>query len=484
MRYLVYIVLLVATACTLTTAAPTTPQPTPLDFFDIPAEETEEPAADDENSDGEITQPEENSGPATTIPIVDNGGSQPVQNNPTCIPRADWGYRYTVQPGDTLTKIAQRGNTTASTLASGNCLTNANVISVGQVLRTPNPVTAPLPPTVQPNPNDQQGTVFISSFISADAGNFLLLRDEVISLRWDNPPANLYRATFIIQTPGSGAITQIAEDTNPSNGVTASWKVPAGLHGNLMAQGRYLNSNAVTVSFPSSVSSAPPYGLGCELTAVGGSTVSAYNQPDYSSGVFLNIAPGDYHETLGRSLNGWFAISPPNDAPYTSARLKWIPIDNNLRGRGNCPPDVPSENTPPGNNTYTNADVGFALDYPAGWSQQNGGNYVDFIAPDGRTFEILFSGMGLPPAEEAAACIEAPLCIGDRKILGQYPVTLPDGLDGYRLELSASLTKPDTTPAVYVFARINNQNIVFRGFSQTLPTFFENILGSLRLLQF
>ena len=80
--------------------------------------------------------------------------------------------------------------------------------------------------------------------------------------------------------------------------------------------------------------------------------------------------------------------------------------------------------------------------------------------------------------------IDAWLCIGDRKVLSQQAIPLPDGLNGYRLELSASLTKPDTTPAVYVFAVINNQSLVFRGFSQSFPTFFNDSLNSLRLLQF
>ena len=83
---------------------------------------------------------------------------------------------------------------------------------------------------------------------------------ETITLRWDNPPATLYRATFVIQTPGSGVITQIAEDNNPADGVTATWTVPGGLPGNLMAQGRFLNSNLVVTSFPAGVSGCASVG--------------------------------------------------------------------------------------------------------------------------------------------------------------------------------------------------------------------------------
>ena len=472
MRYVSMILLVLATACTLTMTAPGTPppvvtidQPTAL-----PTQSTALPTT----------------APATGTPIADSG-SQPAPNNPVCVPRADWNFVYVVAAGDTLTKIAQRANSTASALATANCLSDVNLISVGQTLRVPQPVSANLPPTVPPVPGENQtGSVFISSSVSGDAGSYLLLRDETITLRWDNPPANLYRATFVVQTPGSGVITQIAEDANPADGVTATWTVPGGLHGNLMAQGRFLNSNLVVTSFPAGVSAAPAQGLGCELTAASGTTITTYMKPDFHLGEYLTIPSGDFRETLGRSLNGWYAFMPPGSSPYNVDALRWIPMVNNLRGRGNCPPDVPPFNDNAANQTYTNAQVGFMMDYPAGWSQVSQGNYVDFVASDGRTIEILFgqSNTGRTPAEEAAACIEANLCIGDRKILLQQPIPLPDGLTGYRLELSASLTKPDTTPAVYVFTVINNQSLVFRGFSQTFPTFFDDALNSLRLLQF
>src|SRR5690606_11428432 len=135
----------------------------------------------------------------------------------------------------------------------------------------------------------------------------------------------------------------------------------------LFAIGRFLNSNFVVTSFPTGVGSAPPYGQGCELTAVPGTTIAAYNQPDLNSGVFLSIPSGDFHEELGRSLNGWFAVMPPGDGPYTVDRLRWIPYTDNLRGRGNCPANVPAYSGSPGTNTYTNVQVGFALDYPGGW---------------------------------------------------------------------------------------------------------------------
>lgn len=52
---------------------------------------------------------------------------------------------YTVQPGDTLSAIAERYNTTVDELVAANGLTDPNVLQVGQtllipsLLRTPNP---------------------------------------------------------------------------------------------------------------------------------------------------------------------------------------------------------------------------------------------------------------------------------------------------------------------------------------------------------
>ncbi len=63
-----------------------------------------------------------------------SGSSAPVNS---CIPRTDWGYTYQVVQGDTLSNIARRADTTANTLAIGNCLADPNRLEVGQVLRVP-----------------------------------------------------------------------------------------------------------------------------------------------------------------------------------------------------------------------------------------------------------------------------------------------------------------------------------------------------------
>ncbi len=160
-----------------------------------------------------------------------------------------------------------------------------------------------------------------------------------------------------------------------------------------------------------------------------------------------------------------------------------IAVGQVLRSPNPVQAPLPPTSTLP-NQIYTNAEIGFSLEYPAGWSQVAQANYVNFIAPDGRVFEILF-GQNFATVEQAAAdCKASPLCIGDRIILAEQNVVLPDGLVGIRLELSASPTKPDTTPAVYVFLIINGRSLLFRGFGSSNPAYFNTILNSLYMLRF
>lgn len=55
----------------------------------------------------------------------------------TCKLREDWKLTHTVQRDDALSTLAQRYGTTVEELATGNCLADANMISVGQQLRVP-----------------------------------------------------------------------------------------------------------------------------------------------------------------------------------------------------------------------------------------------------------------------------------------------------------------------------------------------------------
>lgn len=90
----------------------------------------------------------------TPAPIYTPGSGFPTAAPvPPTAPPAGLGT-YTVQPGDILSVIAARYNTTVATLAQLNNLVNPNLIYVGQVLRVPQaapaPAPAPIPAPPQP----------------------------------------------------------------------------------------------------------------------------------------------------------------------------------------------------------------------------------------------------------------------------------------------------------------------------------------------
>src|SRR5258707_13512790 len=62
-----------------------------------------------------------------------------------CQPRKDWKLTYTVQRNDALLRIADLYNTSVNELLKGNCLSDKNVIVIGQVLKVPGKVQPTTP---------------------------------------------------------------------------------------------------------------------------------------------------------------------------------------------------------------------------------------------------------------------------------------------------------------------------------------------------
>jgi hypothetical protein len=83
----------------------------------------------------------------------------PTAIPPVCFPRTDWVYTYVVQAGDTLFSIAQRLGLTLAQLQTGNCITNANQIFVGQILRVPYPPPPPPPTPLRPTFTPTKGGI-------------------------------------------------------------------------------------------------------------------------------------------------------------------------------------------------------------------------------------------------------------------------------------------------------------------------------------
>lgn len=71
------------------------------------------------------------------IPGLQGAESPTPTSTPGCEPRADWKLTYTVQFEDTLSGIAAQYGTWVDELAEANCITDKNLIVIGQVLRVP-----------------------------------------------------------------------------------------------------------------------------------------------------------------------------------------------------------------------------------------------------------------------------------------------------------------------------------------------------------
>lgn len=459
MRFILVLLMIFISACTLTSGQPGSQDLTPVVVVpsptSLPAFPTSTPGA-------------------TVTPTQTSGGG--------CVPRTDWIALYTIAAGDTLGSIASRTNSTVATLAAGNCLTNPDAITVGQVLRLPQAPSAPAPATQNPIPDgpSQQGTIYISTIVSADAGHFFLLRGETITLRWDDAPASIEGVRFVLAAL-SGQ-TEIGQDANPSDGISINWNVPGGLSGQIMASARYPGSTKVVSSYPVSVSSAPPAGQGCEIAPADPNGATTYTQADFGAPVFGTLSTGQYVEVLGRSLNGWYGFDPGISQPGNTgaARLRWLPIDTRLLYRGNCP-DRPAGTG--GTQNYSNPKIGIALDYPLDWTLiYEVENNVTFRGPDGSIFEITYgpSGQVNPVSQAVASCKSTFACLGNRTVQGESSLNLPNGITGTKLTFSADQTDGDPGPSVQFFTIIHNRNFYIRGFGNL--TYFDPILATLRIV--
>lgn len=72
------------------------------------------------------------------------GNTTPTEQS-GCIPDEEWPFLYTVQRGDTLTRIAGMHDLTTAELWEGNCITDPNALQPGDILRVPINIAEGLP---------------------------------------------------------------------------------------------------------------------------------------------------------------------------------------------------------------------------------------------------------------------------------------------------------------------------------------------------
>lgn len=135
----------------------------------------------------------------------------PEQATVICNKQTDW-QTYTVGAGDTLFDIAQRSNSSVDTLVSANCLVDAGLISVGQVLYVPAPVQPKRSndgtmPTIDPN----RYTTELWWIIQGDNGatGFAVGCGDSIYLQQSGIPLNLSQNDTI-----NRALAYLTDDTN------------------------------------------------------------------------------------------------------------------------------------------------------------------------------------------------------------------------------------------------------------------------------
>ncbi|NWF70518.1 MAG: LysM peptidoglycan-binding domain-containing protein [Chloroflexi bacterium] len=206
-------------ACNITTTAPNSaPQ--------APASSNETPPSVQEG--GLDTQP------LVTPEIAPGGACVPQSNLPT----------YTVEPGDSLSLIADQFSTTVDTLIAINCLEDPDLIEVGQVLYVPGALNGALPDSVT-----MIGSVVITPLVRIDNNVYVLRANTSVMLSWNPNVGGAVRINFYFASTGTGIIPGlIGSDTNAADGGTLLYNVPGGLLGYFTADAVDTNGQIVALT--------------------------------------------------------------------------------------------------------------------------------------------------------------------------------------------------------------------------------------------
>jgi LysM repeat protein len=170
---------------------------------------------------------------ATITPDTGAAGSSGVAVNSgvtgTCVQPLGWVV-YTVQPGDTISLLAERTGTTMQELIAANCLANADVINAGQTIYLPSAPAAAAPTAivtavVSAKTGPSVGMVWVEPALIRDNGQFYVASGTTVTVR-ARDVVNSTKVTFMLQPIGTNtAPTILGVDTNLSDGVAIPWIV-------------------------------------------------------------------------------------------------------------------------------------------------------------------------------------------------------------------------------------------------------------------
>lgn len=269
----------------------------------------------------------------------------PTAQLPACQPRADWVF-YQVQPGDTLASIARRVNLDLASMANANCITNVNLIQVGQMLRVPF-IPAPPTPAVS-TPTGPDGTfVVFQPFLSSTETEVILPANQVVTVSWQRDMRDIHHVEFELRDFTNNTISLLGVDYDMSDGAAIQWLTAPQLVGIVGARGYLadgtlysysmntnirINASNVQVPCPAGspgidmVSVAPVLGVdnGCTVLSGGGAvTVSLFNIQEGTQMVefwFLS------------STGNTDVIGVDNDLSNGASIVWTVPPVNNLTG--------------------------------------------------------------------------------------------------------------------------------------------------------
>lgn len=102
-----------------------------------------------------------------------------------CVPRADWRFRYRIQPGDNLATIALKLNMRTADLQAGNCIADPNRLIAGTTIHVPRPVATAVPkPTATFTPTPAAAPPqMIGPNLRADKNPIYM--GQCTTIRWD-----------------------------------------------------------------------------------------------------------------------------------------------------------------------------------------------------------------------------------------------------------------------------------------------------------
>ncbi|MBN1287396.1 MAG: LysM peptidoglycan-binding domain-containing protein [Anaerolineae bacterium] len=137
---------------------------------------------------------------SVSIPGLHGAETATPTSTPGCTPREDWTLIYTVQRDDALSTIAEKYGTWVDELAEANCITNKDVIVVGQELRVPGEAH-PYEPEIPCVP--------WQLFTPIDGAIASVPADGTVTFHWIGPeaPLNLIR----IHRPDGSIYEQLVE---------------------------------------------------------------------------------------------------------------------------------------------------------------------------------------------------------------------------------------------------------------------------------